>query len=472
MARFAVFVALLGGCAQIFGLDEGAPLASLDVQRVSVGATLVYAPLDLTGLTAEYLVPSDDPVGFTRVPAQILEPGLWGAELDEPAPLLFQIDRGSHLRLHDFPHAQVKTLHGPMEHPNPSPAPPGATLTVNLTLDEAYNSELIQMLTLGAWNFHNLAGIPAMATSGTVTFDYTAMTSMTGRPHEKITTQDGVVVLRYTPASNPLQLAAFLDAAPFDQTGADTITGALTKVTLEPIEFRIDPGAAALRFAAVKPAVPPASVPVMNWEIRAAPGAQLGNASGPLVLGAAIAMTDTTISGMAGNPFVGRGWESILSMSADVTRPYTIPGGAEVTLRVNLLERTPPTPGVALLLPAGLPTEVTIGGVALSTDGMVIPKPTAAVEVSFTVDVAANTLYQVQLSKFSATGERTLVIDAAGVVPRFKLPPDVFEAGAYYTIRAVAVKGGFPGIAEGDLSQREIPLSIGFLDSGVFQVMP
>lgn len=478
MSRLALFVTILSiavpGCAQIFGLDEASPAGTLEVTRISVGAKLVTAPEDLTGLTAEYLVPSDDPVGFTRVPAELVG-GAWVAALDEPAPLLFQLPDVSQYLLHDFPHLQRKALHGPMEHPNPEPAPAGAKITVDIALDEVYSGETIQMVAVGAWNNLNLPGITVdMSKMAKVTFDYTTTSSLTGRPHERITADDGVVFVRYAPMSNPQQAVAALEATPFEQTGNDTITGALTKFALEPVEFRVDPAAAVQRYAAVKPAPPAPLAPTLKWDIRAAPGGELGNKNGPMMIAGAIAMTDTTITAMAGNPFAARGWESVLSVETTLPRKFTIPGGGEVALSSLMLDRVHPALGVEMLLAAGLPTEITLGGLALTMDGMTIPKPSAAVEVSFVADVEANTVYQAQLFKIIATtGDRsTLVLDAAALVPRFKFPPEFFEAGAYYTLRAVAIKGGFPGLDDGDLSKRTLPIAISHHDSGVFQVTP
>ena len=56
--------------------------------------------------------------------------------------------------------------------------------------------------------------------------------------------------------------------------------------------------------------------------------------------------------------------------------------------------------------------------------------------------------------------------------PSFKLPPETFVAGKRYTIRAQSVVGGFPGIANGDLRTKTLPISSAFLDSAVFQVVP
>ena len=50
------------------------------------------------------------------------------------------------------------------------------------------------------------------------------------------------------------------------------------------------------------------------------------------------------------------------------------------------------------------------------------------------------------------------------------IPAGVFTTGKTYSIRAHCYRGGFPGLASGDFSQRDLPLSVGYLDSGVFTV--
>jgi hypothetical protein len=138
-------------------------------------------------------------------------------------------------------------------------------------------------------------------------------------------------------------------------------------------------------------------------------------------------------------------------------------------------ERAILAPGLQMKLPAGLPTRITLLGAVLETDGITIARPTRAVEVSFSVDVPANTMYQLQLFRLvpnmaSTALQLELQLGASGVAPRFLLPPEVFEPGALYTLRAISVQGGFPALAEGDMTQRSMPVAISFLDSGVFQV--
>ena len=479
MVRLAVLAALLSGCAQLFGLDETTAGAetNLRLQRVSIGARLVYAPQDLTGLTAAYLVADDaEPTGLARVPATQTELGTWTAPLREPAPLLFDLpDYPTPIpRMFDFPQLGQQALFGVMEHPGPQPAPEGATLTVNVTLDAPHTAaDTYQLYTLGSWNQLGLP-VPAVGAGAlaTAALPFTSMSSITGRPHERITADDAAVVLRYV--GNQLRAAAV--APPFEQTGADTITGGLTAVTLDPATVAIDQAAATTRYTMVRPLV---GAPTAQWTLRAAPGAMLNNDNGPL-LHAGGPTDATTISFMAGNPFADRGWASTMLWLTQASRTYTPPtAGLPVTLLAGMHERAILAPGLEMKLPAGLPLRISLNGALLVNDGITIAKPARAVEVSFETDVASNTLYQLQLFELvpnAAMPPTALVLQlklaANGAAPRFALPPELFEAGGLYTLRAIAVQGGFPGIADGDFVQRSLPIGISFLDSGVFEVMP
>jgi hypothetical protein len=477
VVRLAVLAATLCGCAQLFGLDEtsgGPQAASLTIQRTSIGSRVVYAPQDLSGSMATYLVRDEaDPTGLVRVPAVQAEPGTWVAPITAPAPILFDLPDypAPILRIFDFPRAAVKGLFGVLEHPSPQPAPDGATITVNATLDAAYTgAERFELFTLGSWNRIALAAPAVGALALAQTFAFTSMTSLTGRtPHERITTDDAAVVLRYV--GNELRGA--FKAPPFEQTGADTITGTMTAVAIAPFTVAIDQMDAMRRYGTARPLV---GTPTMTWTLHAAPGAQLNNDQGPLL--AAGAPTDlTTISSQAGNPFAPD-WPSTLLWNTFATRTYTPPAaGLPVTLTAGMHERAILAPGLQMRLPAGLPAQIALDGTVLDMDGVRIARPARAVEVTFETDAAANTLYQLQLFRLVPNAGNTALqyeqkLGANAAEPRFLLPPELFEAGALYTMRAVAVQGGFPAIAEGDLTQRTIPIALSFLDSGVFEVAP
>src|SRR6185295_18519171 len=125
-----VGVASSMGCAQLVGIDEtnghGRNGNSLAVTRMSVGNTVVNTPLDLTGLTASYLVPTATAGGFAAVTAdRSTAPGTWTKDLPDAAPVEFTLPElpAPIPRVLAFPSRQLSTLFALLEHPNPSPAP-------------------------------------------------------------------------------------------------------------------------------------------------------------------------------------------------------------------------------------------------------------------------------------------------------------------------------------------------------------
>jgi hypothetical protein len=66
--------------------------------------------------------------------------------------------------------------------------------------------------------------------------------------------------------------------------------------------------------------------------------------------------------------------------------------------------------------------------------------------------------------------EHRLVIGASATRNQFTFPPETFEAGKFYTLRAITVNGGYPRLADGDLTVRTLPVAVGYMDSGVFTV--
>ena len=470
------------GCAQLAGLDEtsgdGRTGVSLAFERVSIGSTVVKSPLDLTGRAATYLVPDDvEPSGLVRVDA--VQSGLdtWTAEIFDATPAV-QFDLPDfptpNQRLWDYPNKTLLGGFNVLEHPNPTPVAPQSLLTVNVTLDVPYSTELLQLFTVGSWNVRNLEA-PAVGALVVAppAFQISTMTSLTGRPHEKLTTSDTLHVLRYLGND----LVGSVEIPPFDQTGNDTLTGTMTPVAHDRmLDIRINPTDAATRYSAARPTVPNLA---FSWVLRAAPGFEQNNDSGPLLNALAVAPADTMVQVAYGNPFDAKGWKSTLTWATSATRTFTPPGQAlPATLAASMTQRVvDPTAAQVLDLPAGLPELISIDGRSLSTDGMTLTAPTRAVEVTFIIDRASATLFQVQLFELVPNAGGTalqlqLVISASGIAPRFSLPPELFQVGKTYTLRAVSIDGGFPGVAEGDLRTRSLPIATSFLDSGVFQVVP
>jgi len=133
-------------------------------------------------------------------------------------------------------------------------------------------------------------------------------------------------------------------------------------------------------------------------------------------------------------------------------------------------------------LPAGLPETISLDGTPLSTDGQTLAPPTKFVEVTFLADIPVPgepnaTLYNLAvfdlLPNAAMTGlEYHLVLSAAGSEAKFQIPPEIFQAGHSYTLRAISMLGGYPTVDQGDFTHRQLPMAQSFLDSGVFTVMP
>src|SRR5262245_59947362 len=305
--RRALLLPVLGGCAQLFGLDptssnppqppDGPPVpqVSLSWERISIGASVIRAPQDLTGMMATYVIPDvTDPTGLRRVTALQTATDTWTAQLHDASPILFTLpDYPAPLnRIFDFPVADVHGLYGVFEHPNPSAAPANAQIAINVGLNGAYNNEGLQMYTVGSWSQRGFAAgeIPAVgAGSWTVTIPLSSVGSVNGRPPEKLTTADALLLLRYTGA----QLTGVLDLNGFDMVdGANPVNGQLQSVSLnQSLNVNISPGSLGNRFGQVRPAV---NTLTLQWSVVAAPGYPINNNAGPQLHAGSVLPTDTS----------------------------------------------------------------------------------------------------------------------------------------------------------------------------------
>jgi hypothetical protein len=485
----AVCVASSASCAQLAGIDETTKdpgAVELSFQRLSIGATIVTAPLDLTGQTASWVVDdAAEPTGLRSVAGAASADGTWTAEIGAEAaaaprveftlPELPQPIR----RRFDFPNRTVLGVFGVFEHPNPKPADMTETITLQMQYEAgAFAGEGIQVFTLGSWNIRGIAEVPAVGVPqiGPVALAYSSFGSLVGRPLEKLTASDAVLVLRYQAGTN--NLTGVYEQPPFDQSGTDVVMGTFSTVAHDQtLDATIDLVDLNRRYGTVRPAV--VVPPSMVWTRRAAPGFQSGNDLGPLLQAAVPAATDTKIAASYGNPFTANhDWRTVLTWSTQANRSVVPPGQTlAVTLSAAMLQRAFPSPGLALTLPAGLPQLITLDGTALTSDGQMIRAPTRAVTVTFATDIPLNTFYQLQVfdivPNMAATAlEPRTVFLVAGIEPKFVLPPDLFVVGHNYALRAITVQGGHPRIDQGDLQTRELPFAVSLADSGVFQVMP
>jgi hypothetical protein len=493
MGRTGLVLFALSGCAQLAGIDEtsgGEPTSkvSLAFERVSIGATVVRAPLDLSANTATYLLPDEtSPSGISLVAATLTPPDTWNAQFGEaalPPPVLFDLpDHPMPLkRIWDIPQADLLGSFNVLEHPNPIPAPMTATVTLSIQLQQPWTgAHSLSVLTVGNWTSLGITGarLPGEGAGAIPQFTYmfSESTSITGRPLELLTSDDAYLVLRYSGS----QLIGRYIAEPKNQTEQMQNIGTLDMITPDvPLDVRVNQAQVQTRFAAVRPAVGNLG---MSWAIRAAPGWQHGDTTGPQLHAGGVALTDpSTLTAMYANPFAAKDWKALFAWSTSSSRSYTPPSAMlPVTLGSGMQEIAEPTTGRMFDLPAGLPELISIDGRTLSVDGQVtIAPPTKAVRVTFVTDRTTNTLYQVELYELvpnNATPPTGLVykrvVGAIGTKAEFDLPPNLFETGKLYTIRAGTISGSFPNAAsEGDLRMREFPMASAYLDSGVFQVMP
>jgi hypothetical protein len=472
------------GCAQLAGIDnttdKGRNADTVAIQRVSIGATLVTSDLELGGLQATYLV--DDGAGATQlVPADNPATGMWRADLPDPAPVRFTLPDvpAPFPRLFSFPYRGLAVAFAPLEHPNRTPAPFAATLTVTAPLGTpAALGEVFRAYTVGSWTSRDFsaAEVPVGAAQiGPVTYALAPANSTSGRPElDRITTQDAFLVLRYTGAA----LTGVAEATPFDQTGTDTVTTpAMAPVVQDQqLDVKVTPAALMTRYQAVRPAV---SALAMGWSVVAAPGARYASNAGPVLQSGTLTAADSGVSMVKyGNPFAARGWTTIFTLATSESRTVTPAGTTTpVTLVAGMNQFIEPSAGFELTLPAGLPFTISLDGHPLLTDDIKIAKPTAFVEVSFQSDNTTATLFNLQVLDLlpNAAGtalEPHVVLAAAGSAPTFKLPPDVLVPGHRYTLRAFCTSGGYPNIAAGDFQTRMLPLSQSYFDSALFTVMP
>jgi hypothetical protein len=472
------------GCAQLVGIDDTSNtgrINSLALTRTSIGTSVVLSPIDLTGLKASYIVPVAD--DLSRVPAvpDPAHPGTWTAHLPDPAPVEFtappQLLQG--LQSYAFPSAALTVAFAELAHPNPTPAPDGAVLTVTAPLDTGTAAdEVFDLLTVGAWASRTFtaAELPALGGTqiGPVSFPLASATNLSGRGQfDRWTAQDAVLVLRHSGAT----LTGVAEAPAFDQTGTDAVTTpVMTRIALDQmLDFKIDPAAVTARFAEVRPKV---NSPAMSWNVVAAPGYRQSATSGPVLLSGGLTSTSLGVTAPYGNPFVARDWHSVLTVLASESRPFTPPGATvPVALFAAMQQFLEPTPGAVIDMPAGLPKLISLAGSQLTADGQTIALPQHFVEATFTTDQVNATLFGLFVldlvpDSAGTSIQREIVFTGSSFEARFDIPPEVFKAGHSYALRAVCTYGGFPGLARGDFTARELPMSQAQLDSAVFTVVP
>ena len=483
MVRWGLVLAL-GGCAQLAGIDNtskgvdaNVPMSRLQLEHVSIGTTIARSPHDASTVNASFLVPDPAaPGGLRKVVATLEGTDTLAADVGgATVPVLYESPELPNpiLRILDFPVATMKAIVPILEHPTPEPAPAGATITPNVTLNTAQAGQTYQLFTIGAWASVALTAPADTATQlapGPVTL---AVANSPIRRLDKLTIDDVVMVLRYT--GN--QLVASLVATPFDQVMNNNIGGTMVATPLnQTLDLRVNQMAATQRLSTVRPAV---GAPSFVWRLRASPGLDFAIDNGPQLhaasVAAPIAADPQTVTAMYGNPFAAN-FKTLLTWDIRANRTYTGGTMLTATLAAGMTQRAEPSAALALTAPAGLPDRITANGIVLNVDNAsVTASMDAPVEVSFVTDAPSNTLYNVELFELvpgAMTYTLTRVVIASAATPNVKIPRDLFKPATLYVLRAFSYAGCYTSVATGDLSQQALPCAFSFADSGVFQVTP
>ncbi|MDQ3335050.1 MAG: hypothetical protein M4D80_07805 [Myxococcota bacterium] len=485
MYRWGLF--LLAGCAQLAGIDntskgtDAAPavVTSLQLERLSIGKTVVKGPENLTPLNASFLVPdAAAPGGLRKVTAAREGVDKWTADTGGVAvPVMYESPDlpQLNLRIIDLPSTTLKTAIPILERQVFEPPPVGSTINVNVSLPTAQAGQSYQLFTVGAWS---VIGLAAPADLGTqLAPGPVALTAGNSpiRRLDKITTDDVVMVLRY--GGN--QLVSHLITS-FDQMATNNITGAMIQTPLnQTLDLRVNQNATVARLSTVRPAVGAAS---FVWRVHAAPGLDYSVINGPQLHAAGVAAPTTpdpqTLTAMYGNPFP---FKAVAQWDVRANRTYVGPTGLATTLSAGMTQRAEPTAALALTTPAGLPDRITANATLLTVDNAMVPAPAdKPVEVSFISDAATNAvnsaylleLFELAPPMATMTYTLTRVVHITMATPSTKIPRELFKAGSLYMLRAFSFSGCYTAVASGDLSQMSLPCGFSFADSGVFQVTP
>jgi len=494
MGRVSASLCALGcaGCAQVLGIDNTSappdaalpPGASLRLETVSYGAALSTMPMPLTGQRAAYYIDDAVDTSGLRTISATLDGDTWRAELPDgvPAAVEYTNPYDPAPRLYAFPARDLVVQYGLYGRHMPETAPPNANLNVTMTLPSGYaTGESFALYAIGPWVRHTqTAGLPAVDTGVTtigpvdIAYDLTTFPSPVGKtPIPRITAADALVGLRYVGPT----LTAAGQAASIEQTGADSISITLADNPRAPLAVSVNPMAIATRLSMTSPVN---TALAMDWNVSAGAGWEYA-AAGVVLTSGSLVSTETMsmITAPYGNPFGGLGWDATLSLGTSRSRSFTPSALAlPVTLYAGLNQHLAPTAGATLDMPVGLPVLVLVNDMPLTSDGLMLTlDPNKALTLSLVADRTVNTFYQFNVYELVPNAampptalERKTAYVALGTAPEIKVPAGTLATGKTYTIRAHCLLGGFPGIATGDLSQRDLPLSIGYLESGVFTV--
>src|SRR5262249_7674296 len=149
------------------GPDANLDRASLQMQRASVGATVVKAPQDLSGQMADFYA-DDGAGGYTKVAGELMPPDTFTAPIMTGKPPASFALPDNIPRLWALPARAQKGTYVVYEHPNPTEAASTSQIMLTATLPSGYvTGESFRVLAVGAWMQYALvaADLPAPDTA-------------------------------------------------------------------------------------------------------------------------------------------------------------------------------------------------------------------------------------------------------------------------------------------------------------------
>lgn len=487
MLRAIGIAVLCSGCAQILGLDETSSLIgsiAVRLQRVSVGASVEYNPLDVgTALPSFLVTDASAPSGVRKLEAAAAERGRWLATAKAVEGVVYSYPDDPVPHLLSFPNFSGPDLRAYVtayEHPNRNPAPsPPPNVTLNLSLPSPYAAtENFAFDVIGVWAHYP---VPPPGVGSTVLTDATSYSAFSpfaatpGGSVGQIVSQDVGAILRYNTVAGISTLTGRLVAPSVDQTSEPMmVSGALVPVGADQnktLSANIPAAVVASRFAAQMPAVSP---PTQSWRIDASPGYSVGLPIGFLLAGGAIAQDATSISATYASPFSTR-WHPTITYTANSQRSFSL-GANSTTMNSSLQVIAEAAPSLSLDAPAGLPTMTAINKMPLNADGMTVSLDVAGpVYVDITSDRTENTLYEVTVVEIAAAETqitRTSVGVVTGIDSHLPLPPGILQRGHTYYLQVTCTMGGYAKAASGDLQTFALPVSRGYQEGAVFTIAP
>lgn len=498
--RAALYLSLLGsaGCAQLFGIDTtssndaGVPVdasptsVTMQVQRLSEGPSPTRSAYDVSTLPANFLVSDSSAMGFHRV-ASIAAGDTWSAEIPDGTPAM-EVTLGLDIpdqfrRLYSLPQRNIKLLYGIYEQAGAVPAPAAGTITATLNLSTPASApvmappvESYQLYCVGSWARYGLPFTDGVAsiTQAMIPFNNANWGNISGRPFTKITALDTMLGLKWSATG---QLLAAAEFPAFEQTAGDVvITANMTNVTATAMDVHTSPSTIGSRLAMPTPAA--TSAVAIGWSTNASPGWEIANAAGPQLAAGSLLTTDSgALTAPFGNPFASKGWKTTFSYNSNKSRQYAVPqlGNLPATFYTGINSIYELSAGLTVEPAAALPVLVSINSKPMTTDGLTVTiDPAKAVTLTMVTDytMPAPTFYQYNIYELRENAASTLEAHVAYVVvsdkPTTSIPSDAFTAGKTYWVRAHTINGGYPSFAAGNFWDRNLPYSVGYLDSGLF----